>query len=222
MAVRKKYADWNAALNIFADYAVANGLDYQFSQAQIDEVNAERVNWNTAWANAQDAANRTPVIIEILDRRYEETDGIVRFHRMRLKFSGLNLPAEAIAAFGVHVDAERRTKLPTIDFAGVNDVESIMHLHTRIYTHDPRQGSERHYRKPDDVASIIHYTAYTAPGGPQPERAAYGAGVTITGRTIFTINHAPDTVGQVCWLITAYHNSSGNGPESEPISFPVY
>ena len=221
MATSKIYADHVAAFKMFADYVAANGDTYGFSTEDQTTIASELVTLNTAYANYQDTTNVTRVFIEVMRRRYDETDKILRFQRLRLKTSGINLPAEAVLAFGVHVDSERRGRVEPPTFAPEVVIQKLVHLVSRLNAIDSRSGSERYLGKPDDADSIAIYVCYVASGSPVPEREQYAA-IPDSGRTVFNITHTSDKVGMICYVITAYRNRRGVSPESVPISFPVF
>ncbi len=82
MATSKIYVDHVAVFKMFADYVPANGDTYGFSTEDQTTIASELVTLNMAYANYQDTTNVTRVFIEVMRRRYDETDKILRFQRL--------------------------------------------------------------------------------------------------------------------------------------------
>ncbi|MGU9951227.1 MAG: hypothetical protein ACNYPH_02760 [Gammaproteobacteria bacterium WSBS_2016_MAG_OTU1] len=221
MANSKVYADHVAAFKMFADYVAAHGDTYGFSFEEQAEFATELVSLNSAYDNYTNTAELNRITIEVMRRRYDETDRILRFQRLRLKISAIDLPTEAMEAFGVRVDSDMHEDDTPIDFAPENVIQQLVHLVSRLMAFDSRKMSHHPIGKSANVQGIAIWVAYVTSDSQAPSRDQYKI-LADAGRPVFNVTHSPDKIGMVCYVITAYRNRQGLSPESKPVVFPVF
>lgn len=220
MKLSQRYLDFDAEVNVSVAYLTANATRLKLDAGQIADIATFLTNWGALMLLYLAPATHASTIQD-MKTLYHEFHVYMENLKKQIKANKfLALVQADYDNIHMHADADRRVHIPRpVDFPA-NLALDIRHLHTKIFTSNPKPGHENDTNMPVDVEKITRKVAVVAVGV-TPIDANYQTLEPI-GRTQYHLVFAHTQVGAVCWLITGYENARGeDGPPSIPYSFPI-
>ena len=218
MAIRisQKYLDFDHKMLIMHAYVVANSAALYITNAQVEDYTTLMTEWSATLLKYTDPNLHTPGVVAQMADIYQRLDAHARMLQQQVKNNGAIEKTQAVIDnMFLHVDRERRRERPRSDIKPAIELEHALPGFARVQVIDPRQGSERHRRKPEDVDSIRLWKAYTAADAPAPEVINLEV-EDNEGHAVFNVMHPEGSEGQACWLQAAYMVGNLVGPKSDP------
>lgn len=214
--IPKRDADFNDFQTIVCPYlntrAVALGLD----AGEITDMLALHTSWDTNWALYINAATRTPGVITTKSDTKLDLSASLRELIQDAKRSPalndtdrttLNLPDPN----EVRTIVKPPTSVPDIE---VRKIEHLIHV---LSITNPDEPDSR--AKPKGVASIELFKALSIE---KPKSMNDFKFIGTYTRTLFTVKHTMEEMGQTAWYICRYVSTRGDaGPWSDVISSVV-
>lgn len=224
MQISTVYEQFDAEVNFSVVYMAlpANVTRLKLEPDQVSSMQGHLEVWNTRFRAYKDPSTHTAQTVidmkEIYDDFFPEIQGI----KQQLKNNkAIHLTGEDISKINIHVDAERRHRVPCPTDTPCSEVLSRKHLVAKILTHssDPEHSSER--RLPDDVDKIGRKMVVQANTDPIPTDDKY-IRIESVGTAVYDIVFEQGNEGKRAYLKTCYISPTGEeGPFGEHASFII-
>ncbi len=224
MKLNQKYADFMAEMAVTVPYLLITGTPARLGvsttrMASITTNNGILIGKYGIYA---DPNTHTPASVANVKAIYDIFHPEILALRQQLKNDmDITLTGEDCAALFIHIDVEKRTKVPAPKFSPINHIEKRTHLVATVFTSNPNPPHDTEKSKPVDVAQIGRKMIIVELDEALPAQDKY-VPLNSIGVTVYDIVFQLEEIGKVAYLITWYISPTGEtGPVSDPLKINI-